>query len=568
MRANTFRWLLSFTMLAVAASAQVDQGQIAGTVTDASAAVVPGVKLVAINTQTGARQSGESGPNGAFIITNVPVGDYAVSAEATGFKKSTKTGIRVSAATRTTVDIELEVGLANQSVTVEATAAQMQQETAQIGRVIESRQITDLALNGRNPINLVMLKAGVSGGSFSAFNADSLTTGGYSINGGDSRTNVMTLDGVNIMRTRNGEAAVGEVNPDVLQEVQILTSSYPAEYGRSKDGQIRFVSKSGTKEFHGTAYEFFRNSALDANTWTRNQSPTYSDYSRPAPFRFNQPGFTLGGPVFIPGVFNSDRNKLFFLASEEWIRFRQEQNSTATVPSPQMRQGDFSQLLSATNTFFNAIKIVRDPSNGQPFPNNFIPAARRSRNGMALMNAWPAPTPGFQLGTANWITAGTNPRNSRKDFYRLDYYAGKHRVNFSGNNFSYHAIDAFYNTWDIAPTIWDRPNRSGTLTLTSTISPTMVNEASFNASEDIVKMTLRETNGKALWDRSLYGVDFPFIYPAADKIIPSRFAEKVAVTGFTTLDANNRPPVRRAPCMRGLTISRGSAAPRTLSNSV
>ena len=547
MRSNILKCMFLLLVLGTTVYAQVDQGQIAGTVMDTSGAVVPGAKLTVLHTQTGTSQSAVAGQNGSYIITNVGVGDYTVSAEAAGFKKYTRTNVRVDAATRTTVDITLDVGLFTESVTVVGTFTQMQAETAQIGRVVESRQITDLALNGRNPINLALLKAGVSGGAFNTFNPDSLTNGGFSINGGDVNSNAVTMDGVNIVRTRNGDNSVGEVNVDVLQEVQVLTSSYPAEYGRTKDGQIRFVSKSGTRDFHGTAYEFFRNSALDANTWTRNQSPRASDSSQPAPFRFNQPGFSFGGPIFIPGKFNTGRSKLFFLLSEEWIRFRQESNSTTTVPSLLMRQGDFSELLNSNNPFFNAVKIVRDPSNGQPYPNNIIPVPRLSHNGMALMSAYPLPTPGFQLGTSNWIGSGANPRNSRKDFYRLDYYAGKNRITFSGNNFSYHADDAFYNSWDIAPTRWDRPNRSATITATSTLSPTVVNEASFSAGEDIVKLGLHETNGKALWERSLYGVNFPFIYPAAEKIVPDRFAEKVAVTGFTTLDANNRPSNSSGP---------------------
>src|SRR5258708_19214805 len=212
-------------------------------------------------------------------------------------------------------------------------------------------QTSTLALNGRNPINLALLKAGVIGGNFSAFSPDNLTNGGLRMKGGKSTTINITVDGVNAMRSRNGEAMVGEVNVDTIQEVQILTSTMPAEYGRTKDGQVRFVTKSGTREFHGTAWEFFRNSALDANTWARNNSPIVSQSSQPAPFRFNQPGYAIGGPVFIPKTFNSGRDKLFFFVSQEFIRFRQDQESTATVPSLLMRKGDFSELLNPTNFF-------------------------------------------------------------------------------------------------------------------------------------------------------------------------------------------------------------------------
>src|SRR5262249_10146763 len=164
-------------------------------------------------------------------------------------------------------------------------------------------------------------KPGVTGGDLNSFNPDSLNMD-LVINGGQSSSVAIVFDGVNAVRTRSGTAPLGVLNPDSVQEVQILTASYAAEDGRSLDGQGRFVSKGGTRVFRGTAYEFFRNSALDANSWVRNTSPNPSDNSRPTPFRFNQPGYTVGGPVFVPGKWNKDRNKLFFFFSQEWVRFR------------------------------------------------------------------------------------------------------------------------------------------------------------------------------------------------------------------------------------------------------
>jgi hypothetical protein len=224
--------------------------------------------------------------------------------------------VKVDTATRTTTDIVLEIGAGSETVNVPATAAQVQRETAQIGLVIEARQISDLALNGRNPVNLALMKAGVMGGNFNAFTPDSFGMN-LSINGGQTTGNNITIDGVNAVRTRSGTAVLGVLNVDAIQEVQILTASYPAEYGRVSDGQIRFVSRGGSRDYHGTLYHFFRNSALDANSWTRTQSPNVAESSRPAPFRFNQPGYTVSGPVTIPGKFNTGRSKLFFFAGQE-----------------------------------------------------------------------------------------------------------------------------------------------------------------------------------------------------------------------------------------------------------
>jgi hypothetical protein len=315
------------------------------------------------------------------------------------------------------------------------------------------------------------------------------------------------------MRTRNGEAAVGVFNPDTVQEVQILTSTMPAEYGRAKDGQLRFVTKSGGREFHGTVYEFIRNTVFDANTWTRNVSPLADQSSQPAPFKFNQPGFTLGGPIFVPRHFNTGRNKLFFFVGEEFIFFRQIQESTGTVPSQLMRKGDFSELLSPANTFFGRTRVLTDPLAKSPFPGNIIPPNQLSHNGIAIMSAYPLPVPAFQLGASDWIQSRLQANNDRKDFFHVDWYVtDNNRVSLSGNNWTYHADDAFYSGMAIAPTHWDWPNRSGILSLTSTLTPRVINEVSFSAAADEVRLGIDKVNGQELWDRSLYGVNFPYIY--------------------------------------------------------
>jgi hypothetical protein len=179
---------------------QQDQGQIAGTVLDASSASVAGARVTATSIQ-GVARSVDTGENGSYVLTNLPVGLYDVSVQAAGFKRVTRTGVKVDVAARSTVDVSLELGAVTELITVEATGVQLSQETAQIGRVVEARQITDLALNGRNPINLALLKAGVVGGNFNNFNPNNLHES-FSINEGRRNGNNITIDGVNAMRTR------------------------------------------------------------------------------------------------------------------------------------------------------------------------------------------------------------------------------------------------------------------------------------------------------------------------------------------------------------------------------
>lgn len=539
---------LMLLLFSAIASAQFDQGQIAGTVKDSSDAVVSGAEIVALNKQSQLRTTAATGQNGSYILTNLPVGYYDVSVQAAGFKKYVQSNVKVDAATRSTLDATLEVGQVSETVNVEGTFTLIQRETAQIGRIVESRQITDLALNGRNPIKLTLLKAGVVGGSnFNAFSPTGLHEQ-FSINGGRRAGNNVTIDGVNAMRTRgdwNGSAQLGLLNVDTIQEVQILTSTYPAEYGHAMDGQIRFVSKSGTRDFHGSAFFFHRNSALDANSWTRNNSPNRDESRRPAPFRFNQPGYAIGGPIFVPGKFNTGRDRLFFFGSQEWLIFRQEKTSTATVPSEAMRRGDFSELLSASNPFFRRTRLINDPLAGAPFAGNIIPAARLSPNGVGILNSYPLPTPGYLAGTDNWIKTRPNPRDSRKDSIRVDYYQGKHRMSFSGTHFTYHEDDPFLTNLDRSNSRWDRPNMTGAVSVTSTLSPTLINDLTVTAANDVVRIGIFDNDGQPLYLRTRYGMNFPYIVPGA-KRIPERIPT-AAITGFTTVDGSSRPVSSSGP---------------------
>jgi len=378
---------------------QFDSGQIAGFVQDASGAVVPGTTVIATNEGNREEHRATTNESGHYVFPNLLVGMYTFSAQASGFNKFVQSGVKLSAADRLSLDIALTVGSVTQSIEVSASAAHLQTESAQVSRTIENRQIQDLTLNGRNPIFLALLKPGVRGGSIGAFAPDDVTNGGFSINGGRADEYAVMVDGAIATSTRSSGSMLGALDVDTIQEVQILTANYSAEYGRSSAGQIRFVTKSGTQHFHGDVVENFRNSWLDANSWTRNHSPIPSIASRAAPFRFNQYGFDIGGPIFIPKKFNSDRNMLFFFAAQEWITRREEQTSTATVPSLAMRRGDFSELLDPSNKFFGKVRVIKNPATGQPFANNVIPAI--SPNRQALLNAYPLPTPGFQQGSDN-----------------------------------------------------------------------------------------------------------------------------------------------------------------------
>jgi hypothetical protein len=436
-RASWLGWLTGLTLvlavLAPPAHAQFDRGQIGGSVKDEQGGVVPGATVRVVNELTKIERTYSSDSTGYYVAPALAPGRYQVIVELTGFKKFVRTGVTVDAASNVQVDAVLSAGGIEEAITVTGSATPLQTNTGQVAKTIESKQITELMINGRNPINLAMLKPGVRGNNFNSFQPDSLTTGGFNINGSRSDENLITIDGAVATRTRSSGAIIGTVNVDTVSEMQVLTASYLPEYGRSSGGQIRFVTKGGGREFRGDVFEFYRDERMDANSWSRNNSPLADLNSKPAPFTYHQFGYDIGGPVAV-GKFNQNRDKLFFFWAQEWIRWDREETATSVVPTLAMRRGDFSELLSPTNPFFGRQILVRDPLTGQPFPGNVIPSNRLSPNGLALLNVYPEPTPGFQRGADNLIITSPNPRRTRKDTLRLDFVPNSsNAISFRGS---------------------------------------------------------------------------------------------------------------------------------------
>jgi hypothetical protein len=532
-------WFVA-TLMAVPLCAQFDSGQISGYVRDPSDAIITGAAVTATNEGSGQQQSTTTNSNGYYVFPNLPVGSYTISTQVSGFKRTSQTNIVLNSAAKLSIDLVLTVGQVTEAVEVRASTSQVQTETAQVGRVVETRQIQDLTLNGRNPIFLALLKPGVTGGSIGAFQPDDVTNGGFSINGGRSDEYVVMVDGAVATRTRSSGSMLGAQDVDSVQEVQILTANYAAEYGRSSGGQIRFITKSGTREFHGDLVENFRNSALDANTWTRNLSPDPAQNRAPAPFRFNQFGFDIGGPVFIPGKLNSNRSKLFFFWAQEWIRRRQDDTGTGTVPTVAMRNGDLGELLNPSNPFFRRVRVVNDPTTGQPFAGNIIPATRISPNGQALLRSYPLPTPGFQQGTSNWIGVFPHPSDTRKDTIKVDYMlADKHRLTFRGTHIPWTFKAPFEGDLAMFQALWSRPNRTGALALTSTFTPTLINEFTFSVNSDGVGSIYYDPACGPRCERGTYGINYPYIFPGTkwfDQKLPS-----LTVDGLSTMSESPYP---------------------------
>ncbi|HZD76380.1 MAG TPA: carboxypeptidase regulatory-like domain-containing protein, partial [Acidobacteriaceae bacterium] len=381
--AATFSSILLLVVSGTCVLAQSDTSSLSGTVTDSTGAVVPDARVTAKSDATGAVRNVTTNSVGAYTITNLPSGNYTVTVEASGFQTAVQQGTHLDPSIGARVDVALKSGNTSTTVTVQANANRLQTESAAVGQLVTAEQVKSIQLNGRNPLYLSQLEPGVTRNApISSFNF-SLDNTLY-VNGSRSQENILAFDGAPMVRTRSNNNSVGVADVDSTSQVQVLTTGYPAEYGRTSGGQVRIIPKSGTSNYHGGVYEYLRNSFFNANTWIRKNDtadPTTADH--PAPFRYNQFGWNLNGPVYIPGHFNTSKQRLFFLVGQEYVRYRNSPTYQGQVPTALMRQGNFKELLGPNNFYSQPVQLV-NPITKQPYPGNVIPKDQLSPNGLAL----------------------------------------------------------------------------------------------------------------------------------------------------------------------------------------
>ncbi len=350
------------------------------------------------------------------------------------------------------------------------------------------------------------------------------------------------------VRTRANGAVIGTADVDSTQEIQVLTADYAAEYGRAAGGQIRIVSKSGTRNFHGSLYEYFRNSDLNANTWSRNLSPTTNFTT---PFRYNNFGGTFGGPIPLGKKW---REKLFFFVAEDWIRDRNTDTQTQAVPTLLMRQGNFSELLSP-NPWYSGSHVIYDPktcatsgaASCVPFPNNVIPTNRLSPNGIGIISAYPLPTPGYLQGTQNWIAQAAHPYNQRKDTLNIDInLTDKQRLSGRKSGAQYFEYQPFDQGSGETGKYFNRPNQTNTVSHTYTITPTLINEARITFSLDDVYIPVN--SALPGFNRSQFGINYAFLFGGKD--IPGKIPT-VNVPNFYSLAGGPYPSHSSGPIWTG-----------------
>ncbi len=496
MKRHVARFLVVLLSCLGALSAQTISGRISGTVIDPSGAAVPGAKVTVTNTDTQLVRNMNTDDKGFYVSDNLPIGPYSVLVDQTGFKSAQQTGLFLAADGHVTANFSLQIGQSSQTVEVVAAAAEtLNTVSGEVAQVIDKQQVDNLALNGRSYMELLTLVPGAVITNPDQFSVlTSLSATNQSVNGHRTNSNNMTVDGlVNLDGGANG-SLINNVSPDFTQEVKIQTSNFSAEYGRSSGVAFNIVTKNGTNQIHGAAFEYFRNDALDARNFF---SPANTE------LRFNDFGYDVGGPI--------KRNKIFFFAGEEWKRLRQQ--------GAPIRQ-QLPTTLELAGNFNGSGKTIDEPGTKTPYPNDIIPATQITADGNAVANVYRnaiSQTAVFSnLPVANNATFEVpNPLNYREDVARIDYRINDKHSLFGkfidDDNVIYLAYGPGSVSSSYIPAVAEnrnRPAKSTQLSETWVISPSVVNVATLGASWNGQRYQNLGDEG----DRSTPGFTFQKVY--------------------------------------------------------
>ncbi|MBI3680172.1 MAG: TonB-dependent receptor [Acidobacteria bacterium] len=411
MLSRTLLIFLTFRLLC----AQSITGSITGNVLDPTDLAVTGARVTLRQAATGAARETLTDATGRFFFGSLQPGQYDLVIEAPGFKRLERRAIRLTAAeTLGAGDLRLEVGAVSESVFVTAQGATVQTQSAERAGVLTGTQVESLAIRGRNVMSLLSLLPGV----VDIGEPEQLSNGwNLNVNGGRRDTNNVSLDGATLNAIGNQFNSVVNVSMDAIAEVKVLLTNYQAEHGRLSGANVHMVTKSGTREFHGLGSYFKRHEQFNANEFFNN----YSGLPK-ARYRFNVWNYNIGGPVYLPGRFNVNRDRLFFFWSQEFWPLTVPQPLTRrTVPAELERQGDFSRSLDVNNRLI----VIRDPTTGQPFAGNLIPRPRIDANGQALLKVFPLPNfldRGVSGGNYNYIFQDEQSTPLRTETLKLDYH--------------------------------------------------------------------------------------------------------------------------------------------------
>ncbi len=487
--------VLLILTLTPAASAQ-DTATITGTVKDPSGASIAEAQVVVTSSARGINRSTVTNSTGDYEVAALPIGSYDLTVAAPGFKKYDAKGIVLRVAQKARVDVALQVGAISTEVVVQGSdVAQVETQSSELAGTVTGKEISQLELNGRNFTQLVTLVPGVSNQTGSDEGAEGLSGSvQYSMNGGRVEYNNWEVDGGDNMDNGSNASLNVFVSLDAIAEFKVLTSNYGAQYGRNGSGTVEIETKSGTKDFHGDVYEFVRNDDFNAKNIVQSSTPTYKK---------NDWGYTIGGPAFIPGLYNRNKDKTFFFWSQEWRRdLVPGQSFNQFVPSAAERMGDFSDLCpnqnSGTPNDFSDCPVVPGFTNGAGFtPNlNVIPGFNNASdvNVQALLGMIPLPTTGVP-GAEVFQASPALITNWREELLRVDHnFNDKIRAmfRFAHDSWTTTSPVPLWTDGTTFPTIQTQekePAVSMVARLTAAISPTLLNEFVMSYDTDHIVLT-------------------------------------------------------------------------------
>ena len=510
-------------LLAVSCYAQQDTGTITGVVADPSGSAIPKAAVRFLNTGTNTATTVITDSEGLFVATPLRIGNYAISVEAPGFKKTVREDVLLRVQDRLRVDFRLEVGQLNETIEVTTEAPLLQSETTSLGQVITTKPVSELPLNGRNFIQLIALTPGAYIPQKNNSLYQDFLIG---INGNRIQNNNFLLDGINNNTTDNNQAPVLP-SPDAIAEFKVQSNLLPAEFGRGLGGTINISIRSGTNHFHGALFEFLRNDKLDANNYFN------VGRARPA-FQQNQFGGALGGPVYLPRLYNG-KDKTFFFADYQGTRIRKGLTRIFTVPTNGMRSGDFSGL-----------SLIYDPestrlgADGRPvrdvFAGNRIPTTRFDPVMLNYLALYPLPNlPG--IGN-NFILNPKYTDNNDQGDIKVDHtfgladslmfrYSRGDRTFIVPLNVPNVPYNGYFAANEFLPQVIN--NRGAVISHTHTFSPRVVNEARFGFNRLYATVTPRSNGANLATEFGIRGV------PSDPQ---SNGLSVVSVTGFSPLGDN------------------------------
>jgi len=487
--------LFGFT---AALPAQEITGNISGTVTDTSGAAVPDAKVDLSSVLTGAERSTTTTSAGIFFFTSLPVGDYTIIVSKDGFKKSEVTGIHVNVNDKLTFNINLPLGAVTESVTVTSEVAVLQTESAEVSNLVGNSQMKALPLNQRDFGQLVDLVPGVAPDNGRVGINDT----SVSVNGNQSNSNLYLVDGTFDEDNGNNGGIMVRPSVDAIEEFKILRNNYSPEFGEATGAIVNVVTKGGGKDFHGSLFEFLRNNSLDASD---------PFLGAPCKLRYNDYGFTIGGPVWIPNVYNRDKKKDFFFFSTEFSREIRGNTVTGIVPTARQRTGTLVPPSFDPQEF----RLVGEPNfTGTPDP-----------NAVAFLDRYPLPNTDISNGF-NFITSSPAVSNFNHYGIRWDHQFGAKATfmaNYMQTNTPLTALNSsgFWGD-DNFPSVssdWNTKAKLVTMKLTTVISSRTVNDFQFGYSNNVIDIKTSTVSDKTLASRS--GFTYTELFPETSGSFPA-----------------------------------------------